>query len=117
MKLHMFLFWMGKLTIIKCASMRIRRPSICCKINFSDYKNWKDVFMGQDQRLPSFRKKPNKMVPVEKSDLDANSNLATANDSWEWSIGIKWNGPWSMEWYIGNKSLDEPEKFRVISCN
>ena len=58
---------MGTLTIIKCASMRIRRPSICRKLDFSDYKNWKDVFMGQDQRLPSFRKKPYKMVPVEKN--------------------------------------------------
>ena len=79
--------------------MRIRRPSICCKMSFSDYKIWEKVF-GQDQRLPSFRKKPNKLVPVN-SDLDANSNLATANDSWEWSIG---------------KSLDETEKVRVISC-
>ena len=95
----MFLFWKGKLTILKCACMSVRRSNICCKMNFSDYKIWEKVF-GQNQRLPSFRKKPIKMAPVEKSDLDANSNLATANDSWEWSIG---------------KSLDETEKVRVIS--
>ena len=112
----MFSFWKGKLTIFKCACMRIRRPIICCKMSFSDYKIWEKVF-GQDQRLPSFRKKPKKMVPVVNSELDANSNQTTANDSWEWSIGIEWNGPWSMEWYIGNKSFDESEKFRVISCN
>lgn len=48
-------------------------------MNFSEYQIWKDVFMGQNRSLPSFRKKANKLVAADKSDLDPNSNQANTN--------------------------------------
>ena len=74
--------------------------------------------MGQTRRLPSFRKKPQKLVAADKSELDPNFNPVNTNSnmkqntiaqgardstsevqptdcSWEWSIG---------------KSIDEADK-------
>ena len=75
-------------------------------MNFSEFQIWEHVFTGQNRSLPSFRKKANKLVATDKSDLDPNSNQDTdARDStsealltdcsWEWSSG---------------KSIDEGDK-------
>ena len=86
---------------------------------FSEYQTWEHV-LGQKRSLPSFRKKANKLVAADKSDLDPNSNQANKNFktkqnaikqdtdardstsealltdcSWEWSSG---------------KSIDEADK-------